>query len=329
MGTLRAEAGLAPDRPDVGQPARPSHVSAGLSGSAGPRTFRGRPPCPPQACLAARHTAMGGQPRRWWRLGQGPGGSRGLSAAPRSASLRDLEGQRTPCEPACTRDGGGAPGAQTALSPLAVPATSLSLVSAPCVAASRGPLLPSCQGPSAPFSQRHSPMLSAPFHHFGGCPSHSQVETFKPSPTATPAWCPLPTALQMGPTCKMWQDEPAWPAKNAPGSCPGAGDAAWRSSALEPTGIGVFLLPGNTGRPPEGRVGLGHQMLLGCWDKRVRGLGVGEEVWSGASQLGGPTLAPVKSDLVSRFPPADSKTRVLLGPLTEGPHLTEAALPLP
>lgn len=171
-----------------------------------------------------------------------------------------------------------------ALSP-AVPATSLSLGSRaqPCVAASRrGPSCPPARVPSPLLSAGTAPCSLLPFITLGVLLRILRWKHLNPVPSH-PSAVPPPPPLQMGPTCKMWQDEPAWPAKNAPGSCPGAERyCRWRSCA----GHGNRRLPPawKHRRPPRRRVGLGHQMrgVLGQAGSGGWGLGRGM-VWSGPS----------------------------------------------
>lgn len=156
--------GSAPDRPDVGQLTRPR-----LSGSADPGHIPGRAPCPPQSPLAARNTATGGQPRRWRRLGQGPGGSEGLLAAPQAGLLpegtRSIRGYPA-SQPEPMME--GAAGAQTPLFP-AFPAPAShwgvwGVALCGCLPRTRCPPA----RVASPLLSAGAAMHSAPFHHFGG-----------------------------------------------------------------------------------------------------------------------------------------------------------------
>lgn len=185
--------GSEPDRPDVGQPTRPR-----LSGSADPGHIPGRAPCPPQSLLAARNTATGGQPRRWRRLGQGPGGSDGLLAAPQAGLLPEgtRSGRGYPAsQPAPMME--GAAGAQTPLFP-AFPAPASrwgvwGVALCGCLPRTRCP--PARVASS--FSRRAQPCTLLPFITLGGTPSHSQVETFKPSPHSHPSAGPPANGAHM------------------------------------------------------------------------------------------------------------------------------------
>lgn len=285
-----------------------------MSGSAGPRHILGRAPCPPQGLLAARHTAMGGQPRRWWRLGQGPGGSRGHRPPQVSLLPEGTWSGRRP-EPACTHTMEGAPGAQTALSP-AVPATSLSLgVSGTALCGClRGPSCPPARVPS-PLLLSGAHVLSAPFHPFGGAPSHSQVETFKPSPHSHPSAVPPHRPCKWGPHVRCGRM--SWPGlpRAAPGSCLGAERPRWRELCASPRGNRRLPPAWETpGRPPRRRVGLGRRCCCGVLGQAGSGgWGLGKRHGLERPQLGGLTLAPVKSDLVSPAPTCRLKDTCLPG----------------
>lgn len=161
----------------------------------------------------------------------------------------------------------------------------------PCVAASRGPSCPPARVPS-PFSQWAQPhALRSLSSLWGVLLRILRWKRLNPVPTATPAQCPPPPPppLQMGPTCKMWQDEPAWPAKNAPGSCPGAGDAVGGSYAQahgESESSSRLETPGG----PLGGEGPSWppDAAAGCWGKREVG-GVGG--WGRGMVWSGPSLA--------------------------------------
>lgn len=192
-------------------------------------------------------------------------------------------------------------------------------------------LLPSRQGPQPLLLVGAAPCSLLPFITLGGTPSHSQVETFKPSPHSHPSAVP-PLPPQMGPTCTMRQDELPRPAKNAQGSRPGVGDAVGGSSAQahgEPASSSHLETPGG---PPGGE---GQpwppDAAAGCWDKREVGVGVGvgEEVRSRAAPAWWSYFGP--SEVKPGLPGSHLQTQRHVPPrdLTEGPHLTEAALPLP
>ena len=192
-GALVGLRGSAPDRPDVGQP-----THSRLSGSAGPGHIPGRAPCPTQSPLAARNTAMGRQPRRWWQPGQGPGGSDGLSASPQAGLLPKgtRSGRGCPAsQPAPTME--GAAGAQTPPAPaLPAPASRWGVWGIALCGC-----LPRTRSPPArvrvAFSRWAQPCALLPFITLGGTPSHSQVETFKPSPHSHPSAGPPANGAHM------------------------------------------------------------------------------------------------------------------------------------
>lgn len=222
-----------------------------------------------------------------------------------------------PCEPACTRDGGGHLVPRQLCPPLSPPpASHWGSRAQPCVANSRGPSCPPARVPSPPLSAGTAPRSLPPFITLGGAPSHSQVETFKPSPHSHPSAVPPPRR-----PCK-WGPHVRCGRMSRPG-LPRTRQEAALAQAMPLEGalrepMGNRRLPPawkHREAPSEGRVGLGHQMLprgagtSGKWG----GWGLGKRHGLERPQLGGLTLAPVKSDLVLPAPTCRLKDTCLPG----------------
>lgn len=203
----------------------------------------------------------------------------------------------------------------------------------PCVAASRGPSCPPARVPS-PFSQWAQPhALRSLSSLWGVLLRILRWKRLNPVPTATPAQCPLPRRrpCKWGPHVRCGRmSRPGLPRTHREAAPAQA--MPLEGAMRKPTGS-RSLPPAWRPReaPSEGRVRLGHQMLprgagaSGKWG----GLGVGEEAWSGAAPAWQSYFGP--SEVRPGLPSSHLQTQRHVPPwdLTEGSHLTEAALPLP
>lgn len=289
------------------------------------------------AGLHAHHRACSLPGTQQWVGSHGGGGgwdrdlvAPGVLAAPRSASsLGDLEAAEGAALSQPAPGGHLVPRQLCPLLSRHQPYSHWGSRAQPCVAYTPGPSCPPCQGPQPPSLSGHSPMLSAPFHHFGGCScSILRWKHLNPVPTATPAQCPPPPPCKWGPHVRCGRM--SWPGlPNAPGSCPGRRRCRWRELREH----GNRRLPPawkHTGGPLGGGSVLATRCCCGVLGQAGSGgLGVGEGGMVWAAPAWRSYFGPSEVRPWSLTPTCRLKDPRASLDLTEGPHLTEAALPLP